>query len=174
MPSEGRLVRAGERWQLRFERRLAHPPEKVWRALTEAEHLTVWFPANIEGDRAAGAKLRFVFRNGEGPPSDGEMLVYDPPSALEFRWEDETLRFDLRPEGEGCVLTFVDTFDELGKASRDGAGWHVCLEVLEYHLAGQEPPRSNKVHWQDVHEVYVERFGPEASTIGPPEGIEWS
>ena len=53
----------------------------MWRALTEAEHLIVWFPADIEGDRAAGAKLRFVFRNGDGPPSDGEMLVYDPPSA---------------------------------------------------------------------------------------------
>ena len=134
MPSEGSLVRAGDRWQLRFERRLADPPEKVWPALTEAEHLSVWFPADIEGDRAAGAKLRFEFRNGEGPPSDGEMRTYDPPSTLEFRWEDENLRFDLRPEGEGCILTFVDTFDERGKASRDG--------------------------------------GPEASTIGPPAGME--
>ena len=69
---------------------------------------------------------------------------------------------------------FVDTFDELGKASRDSAGWHVCLDVLEHHLAGREAPRSNKVHWQDLHDPYVERFRPEESTIGPPEGIEWS
>jgi uncharacterized protein YndB with AHSA1/START domain len=174
MPSEGSLVPAGDRWQLRFERRLAHPPEKVWPALTEPGHLTVWFPADIEGERAAGAKVRFVFRNGEGPPSDGEILVYAPASTLELRWEDEILRFDLRPEGEGCVLTFVDTFAELGKASRDGAGWHVCLDLLEHHLAGQEPPRSNGAHWRDVHDIYVERFGPEASTIGPPAGMDLS
>lgn len=134
----------------------------------------MWFPADIEGERAAGAKLRFVFRNGEGPPSDGELLVYEPPSTLELRWEDEILRFDLRPEGEGCVLTFVDTLDELGKASPDGAGWHVCLDVLAHHLAGEEPPRSHTVQWQDVHEVYVARFGPEASTIGPREGMDLS
>ena len=171
MPDEGTLTQAGERWQLRFERRLAHPPEKVWRALTEPEHLAAWFPSEIHGDREAGAKLRFVFTNNEGPPTDGEMLVYDPPATLELRWDTEILRFDLRPEGEGCLLTFVDTFDELGKASRDSAGWHACLDVLEYHLAGQEPPRSNKVHWQDLHDMYVERFGPKASTIGPPEGM---
>src|SRR5215207_8345007 len=84
---EGTLRRAGERWQLRFIRTLPYPPEKVWRALTEPEHLAAWFPSDIEGDRGAGAKLRFVFRNGEGPPSDGEgvqpVATYDPGAT---RW----------------------------------------------------------------------------------------
>ena len=31
------------RWRLRFTRALAHPPEKVWRAITEPEHLASWF-----------------------------------------------------------------------------------------------------------------------------------
>jgi uncharacterized protein YndB with AHSA1/START domain len=167
---QGSLDRVGDRWQLRFVRKLAHPPEKVWRALTEPEHLAAWFPSDVHGERAAGAPLRFVFRNGEGPPSEGEMLVFDPPSTLEFRWEQEILRFDLRPDGDGCLLTFVDTFDELGKASRDGAGWHACLDVLEHHLAGEEPPWSPQEHWADVHAGYVARFGAEASTIGPPAG----
>ena len=36
---------------------------KVWRALTEAEHLAAWFPTTVEGDYAvAGAPLRFSFR----------------------------------------------------------------------------------------------------------------
>jgi hypothetical protein len=26
--------------------------------------------------------------------------------------------------------------------------------------------------WREVHDVYVERLGPEAATIGPPEGFE--
>ncbi|UMG93452.1 SRPBCC domain-containing protein [Nocardioides sp. TF02-7] len=45
----GVLLRDGDRVGLRFERRLAHPPEKVWRALTESEHLRHWFPADIVG-----------------------------------------------------------------------------------------------------------------------------
>jgi hypothetical protein len=35
----GTLTRQGDRCILRFARRLAHPREKVWRAVTEPEHL---------------------------------------------------------------------------------------------------------------------------------------
>jgi uncharacterized protein YndB with AHSA1/START domain len=167
----GTLEKQDGRWQLRFTRKLPHPREKVWRALTEPEHLAVWFPADIVGQREAGAPLQFEFRNNEGPPTDGEMIVFDPPSALEFRWGEETLRFDLEPESDGCVLTFVNTFDELGKAARDGAGWHSCLDVLEVHLSGREPDQATQETWKRVHADYVERFGPEAATIGPPEGM---
>jgi uncharacterized protein YndB with AHSA1/START domain len=166
---DGELEQRNGRWQLSFTRELRHPPEKVWRALTEPEHLAAWFPTDIEGERAAGATLRFVFRNGEGPTIDGEMLTYDPPSLLEFRWgNDETLRFELQPNGDGTLLTFVNTFDELGKAARDAAGWHVCLDALESDLDGEKPTWAPHERWQQVHQSYVERFGPEAATIGPP------
>ena len=164
----GQLERSSGRWQLRFTRNLPHRPEKVWRALTEAPHLAVWFPTGIEGERAAGAKLRFVFRGGEVPATDGEMITYDPPAALEFRWGDETLLFKLKPDGEGSILTFVVAFDELGKAARDGAGWHACLDFLSYRLDGEDPPWTSRERWEHVHESYMERFGPDASTIGPP------
>ena len=167
----GELHSRDGRYQLRFRRILRHPPERVWRALTEAEHLRAWFPADIEGERAAGARLRFVFRNDEGDPSDGEMLVYDPPRVLELRWDEELLRFELEPGDGGTVLTFVNTFDELGKAARDAAGWHACLDILGYELAGDEPPWSPEDRWEEVHGEYVERLGPEASTIGPPESL---
>src|SRR4051812_36701561 len=124
---EGELEQCGDRWQLRFTRRLAHTPERVWRALTESEHLAAWFPADIVGERAAGAALRFDFRNGEGPTTAGEMLAYEPPKLLELSWGGDVLRFELEPDGDGCVLPFIDTFDELGKAARDAAGWHSCL-----------------------------------------------
>jgi uncharacterized protein YndB with AHSA1/START domain len=175
---EGQLEQSDGRWRLRFTRTLPHPPEKVWRAITEPEHLGAWFPTDIEGERRTGAPLRFVFRNGEGPTVAGEMIAYDPPSVLEFRWgSDETLRFELQPDVEGSVLTFLNTFDELGKAARDAAGWHVCLDALAYHLDGpeahvdgEEAPGTPGERWQQVHTSYVERFGPDASTIGPPAG----
>jgi uncharacterized protein YndB with AHSA1/START domain len=164
------LEQADRRWQLRFSRKLPHPPEKVWRALIEPEHLATWFPTDIEGARAAGAPLRFIFRNGEGPTIDGQMLVYEPPSVLEFRWgDDETLRFEVQPDGDGSLLTFVNTFDKLGKAARDAAGWHVSLDALAHHLSGGQTRPSPDFGWQQVHEVYVERFGSEAATIGPPK-----
>jgi hypothetical protein len=137
------------RHQLRFVRRLPHAPEKVWRAITERSSLEQWFP--LEG----------------GEP---ETLVSEPPRLLELDFGGDILRFEIEPSEEGCVLTFTDTFGELGKAARDAAGWHVCIERLEAHLRGEEVQWETRERWSEVHPGYVEALGPEAATIGPPPG----
>jgi uncharacterized protein YndB with AHSA1/START domain len=169
----GELDRARGQISLRFTRRLAHPPAKVWRALTEEEHLAAWFPATIDGELAAGAKLSFGFRDVDIPPVEGQMLACDPPSLLEMAWGDnETLRFELAADGAGTLLQFTASFTELGKVARDAAGWHSCLDLLVCKVDGQAPPWRSRERWRQVHPVYVERFGPEAATIGPPAGVE--
>ena len=112
----------------------------MWRALTEDVHLAGWFPTTIEGHRVAGAPLRFSFRQSEGEPFDGEMLAFDPPSLMELRWGDDVLRFELAPDGAGSVLVLTVTLPEHGKAARDGAGWHVCLDQLEHVCDGTDLP----------------------------------
>jgi uncharacterized protein YndB with AHSA1/START domain len=172
MDADGTLEQAGDRWRLRFTRRLAHPPAKVWRAITEAEHLDAWFPSTVEGDRAPGAKLRFDFSADPNVPDamvlDGEVLEWQPPERFAFLWGEDELRFELAPDGDGTVLTFTDTFDEQGKAARDAAGWHTCLVLLGHHVDGDEPPAPSEELWAQVHPAYVEKFGPEAATVGPP------
>ena len=171
----GKLEPAGDRWQLRFTRDLPHPPEKVWRALTEPEHLAAWFPTTIDGERAAGAKLRFEFPVDEAPAIDGEMVVYDPPSVMELSWGGDTLRIELEPITSGTRLTFLDVFDDLGKAARDGAGWHASLDILAFELSGEPQPwtdeegRALEDRWRILNPLYVKAFGPEASTQGPPD-----
>jgi uncharacterized protein YndB with AHSA1/START domain len=163
----GKLEQVAGRWQLTFVRRLRHPREKVWQALTQAEQVKAWFPSTIEGGWAPGATLRFAFEGGF--KAEGRLLQFKPPSVMEFTWgQNETLRFVLEQDGEGCVLTFVNRFDELGKAARDAAGWHSCLDVLELSLDGVSPPWASKERWQKVHPLYVEALGPAATTIGPP------
>ena len=170
--AQGQLQRADGHLHLRFVRRLGHPPAKVWQALAQAEHLAAWFPTTIDGARVTGAALQFTFRHSEGPAFEGKLLRYEPPSLLEFRWGDETLRFELEPDAEGTRLIFVTTFDVLGKAARDAAGWHSCLDLLSCHLNNQSPPWTTAARWQHVHPGYVDRLGPEASTIGPPQPLE--
>jgi uncharacterized protein YndB with AHSA1/START domain len=165
----GVLSSEGDRWTLTFTRRLAHPPEKVWRAVTEPEHQAAWFPDAMVGERRAGAPLRFTPSYDPSDGFDGEMLVFDPPSVMELRWGTDHLRIEVRPDerGTGTVLTLTDTFAELGKAARDAAGWHECLERLACALDGREPPEAGRT-WRDVQPLYAERFGPDAATIGPP------
>ena len=167
----GTLSSAGDgRWQLRYVRVLPHSPERVWRALTEDDELAAWFPSTIEGERRAGAPLTFRFDSEGLAVQTGEMLAFDPPKLLELRWAGDELRFELTPVDGGTELVLVDTFDEHGKAARDAAGWHECLDRLPAVLAGDPPPFEWGARWREVHPTYVDTFGPEASTVGPPEG----
>lgn len=172
----GTLEAAGDRWTLRFTRTFPHPIELVWAAVTEPEHLAVWFPQRIEGERRAGAPLRFVTSGddeGDGTHQDafeGTMLAFDPPHVMAFSWGEDSMRIELEPDDSGGTrLTLTDTFAELGKAARDAAGWHECLVLLEADLTGAPLPEPGSI-WEAVHRVYVEHLGPAASSIGPPAG----
>jgi uncharacterized protein YndB with AHSA1/START domain len=159
----GTLEPTGDQWRLRFTRHLAHPPEKVWRALTEPEHREAWFPQKIVGEWRVGAPLKFVSEYGD---FEGRVLAYEPESIVEFLWGTDVIRLELTAEQGGTLLTLSDTFAERGKAARDAAGWHVCLDALEAELNGGG---GRQTEWQQVHPRYVESFGPEAATIGPPQ-----
>ena len=100
------------------------------------------------------------------------MLAYEPPSLMELSWGTDIVRVELRSTATGTELTLLDALDERGKAARDGAGWHVCLDRLEAHLDGEPGAREQVSDWHEVHPHYVESFGAEAATIGPPEGFE--
>jgi uncharacterized protein YndB with AHSA1/START domain len=165
---DGTLEQAGERWRLRFSRQLGHSPQKVWRAITEPAHLATWFPGRIVGEWRVGSKLEF---HGEFPTFHGEVLAVDDGSVLEFRWGPDTIRLEIVPRVDGCTLTLTDTFDELGKAARDAAGWHECLDHLRDDLEGTTPSAWGE-RWKVVHPAYVDEFGPEASSIGPPDPVQ--
>jgi uncharacterized protein YndB with AHSA1/START domain len=167
----GTLERDGDMAVLRYRRHLSHRRQKVWRAMTEAEHLAGWFPTTIDGSMASGCTLSFGFREIEMDPMTGEMLAFDPPSLMEMRWGDDILRFELAEDGEHTTLDLTVTFPEYGKAARDGAGWHVCLDRLDHVAGGTPDPWEEQERWRSVHPVYMQRLGPEASSVGPP--AEW-
>ena len=143
---------------LHFERRLRHPVEKVWRALTVADELRHWFPAAIEGERALGAPLRFVFDGDAAPPTEGEVTAFEPPKLFEFTWGGELLRWELRPDDAGCLLRFTHTFKDRAGAASLAAGWHGCLDALGALLAGT-PGEIMSPDWAARHEEYTAQFG---------------
>jgi uncharacterized protein YndB with AHSA1/START domain len=149
---------------LRFERWLAHPPAKVWRAITDPAEAAHWFPALIETELEVGARMRFTFP--EVAPvdgtSEGEILELDPPKVYAFRWKVDVLRFELVAEGAGTRLVFTQTISDDGwaaplTAGRSAAGWDVCLDALAAQLDDQpyEPPQ----RWLGPMEHYIEKFG---------------
>ena len=69
------------------------------------------------------------------------MIAYEPGRLLEFSWGPDRIRLEIVPHDAGCTLILTDTIEELGKAARDGAGWHTCLDMLERDLEGGAPGR---------------------------------
>jgi uncharacterized protein YndB with AHSA1/START domain len=148
---------------VRLERHLPDPPAVVWQALTDRDQLRSWFPSDVEvsgGRWAVGAALTFRF-----PPDvidmtlTGEVLEVDEPNVLEFTWGEETLRFELAPEGDGTRLVLIDELPA-GAAARNAAGWDVCLD----RLLGVEVEDDA---WRPRFKAYVAAFEP---TLGPQEG----
>lgn len=166
--TSGRLHRTGDHWQIVFTRHLRHAPDRVWRAITEPDHVRAWFPNEIHGERRPGARLRFTFPDEEKPAFDGEMLAWDPPRTLAFRWGADELRFELEPDGDATILTLTDTIEEQGRAARDAAGWHESLDLLAAELDEVEPDFGRGERRGQVHRLYVDEFGPFAAAIGPP------
>ncbi|MCP2259859.1 putative conserved protein YndB, AHSA1/START domain [Streptoalloteichus tenebrarius] len=161
---------------LRLERRLRHSPARVWRAVTEPAELAHWFPALVEAELRPGAPMRFTFpgqaagEDGDGGWT-GEVLEVDPPRVFMFRWNQDVLRFELTPDGDGCLLVLTQTLGggwvgRLG-AGRTAAGWDTCLDALAASLAGDTPPPPGD--WLPRMERYIDEFGLGEGSVHPTE-----
>jgi uncharacterized protein YndB with AHSA1/START domain len=158
-----------DRPALRFERRIAHPVEAVWSAITEQSELPRWFPTTVSGEMRERGHLTFTFDASDLPSMEGDVTEFDPPSSLGFWWGEDHLRFELRPAGGGgqTDLRFTVLLGSEGKAARDGAGWHVCLDRLEAALdrAGSEATDGVKGAWRQHYDEYERRGFPATAPI---------
>lgn len=149
---------------LRMERRLGHPPEKVWRALTEPGQLRRWFPAEVRLDPRVGGEIRFGpepegTADEQGRADDTSVITeFDPPRLLAFGWGDELLRFEVSPDGPGgSILVLEHAFDIRSAGASYASGWQTCLGALDRLLAGRSADPEERPS-AELHERYIRAF----------------
>ncbi len=112
-------------------RDLSHPPAKVWKALTDPEHLREWAP--FDSDRNLGtvgtAKLSTV---GAPTPhvSETQVKPADAPKMLEFSWGDTTSAENWsrwQAAALGSRFGTTSTVDSYPWALRAGTSASMCL-----------------------------------------------
>jgi uncharacterized protein YndB with AHSA1/START domain len=178
MPAEHAvLLERDGRFVLRFERLLAHSPERVWRALTERSELDAWHPTPFELDPRPGGAVEYLSSPGVPEMPPGHVLEIDEPSLLEMTWgppPQDRLRWTLEARDAHCLLTLEHSFADRFKAARDGAGWHICLVGLQALVDGAEVPDRGSPErlpggWSELNADYQQRFGiaPEQATPVP-------
>jgi uncharacterized protein YndB with AHSA1/START domain len=116
---------------VRCERRLDHSAERVWRAITDPEELRRWSPAVPRWRLEPGEE--FTSEDVEGT---GRIVEVDPPRLLAYEWGDDSFRFELEPDGDGCRLVFTHVFDDRARGAQTAAGWELYFTRFDVHLAG--------------------------------------
>jgi uncharacterized protein YndB with AHSA1/START domain len=134
---------------------IAAPVDRVWKLVTEAEHLGRWF-----GDAGAEVELRpggaMELRWAQHGTSRGRVEAVEPPRLFAFRWapfkdpsgvdltdgNSTRVEFTLSEEGEGTRLRVVEsgfeslaTSEEQRRKNLEGntEGWRLELgELQEY------------------------------------------
>jgi uncharacterized protein YndB with AHSA1/START domain len=127
------------------EREIPHPPEKLWRALTQPHLIEEWLMKN---DFKPAVGHRFNLRGDWGGVLDCEVLVVDPNNMLSYTWnfthEDaaydlkSVVTFTLTPTSTGTLLRMEQVgFRPDQKQAHGGArvGWQGFLANLEQVLA---------------------------------------
>lgn len=147
--------------EIRLERTLPGPIDRIWAYLTEPGKRAKWFAGGPIELRAGGrAELHFDHQSltpdNETPPakhaacaspfkSYGRVTQCAPPRLLSYSWGEESgaqseVTFELTPQGSNVLLVLTHRrLKNLEAEVGVSAGWHMHAGILEATLAGRRP-----------------------------------
>jgi uncharacterized protein YndB with AHSA1/START domain len=129
-----------------IEKEMPHPPEKIWRALTQGALIKEWL---MENDFQPVVGHRFNFRttpygNWNGV-IDSEVLIIEPNKTLSYRWDslgvETTVVWTLVATEGGTLLRMEQSgFGPEQETNYKGAkyGWQKFIGNMERVVAGLE------------------------------------
>lgn len=150
--SKGTITIEGEYTTLRYERRLSHPIEVVWKAITDLNELSGWMNTKAVINGRNGGTIDFV-NTVSGFHTTGRILIWDPQNVFEHEWHiapnpslphgepDSTIRWEIKWDGDlDTLLTLTHSRLTKTTSSNFAPGWHAYLDRLEASLNNEVPP----------------------------------
>lgn len=129
---------AAETLSVVVERDMPHPPEKVWRALTQPHLIDEWL---MKTDFKPTVDHRFTLR-AEWGTVDCQVTAIEPNKSLSYRWDglglETVVTWTLTPTSSGTHLRMEQTgFRPNQQQAYQGAkfGWPKFFANLEQVLA---------------------------------------
>ena len=124
------------------ERELSHPPEKIWRALTQQHLIEEWL---MQNDFKPSVGHRFNLRRNPQPDVnivvDCEVLVVEPNKTLSYSWDamglESVVTWTLTPTPNGTHLRMEQSgfrADQKQAYGGANAGWRQIFAKLEQIL----------------------------------------
>jgi uncharacterized protein YndB with AHSA1/START domain len=129
---------------------LRHPPNVVWRAITDPDEVRKWFLTELDLEARPGGRIETTTGNFR-VHSTGRVLAWDPPRVYEYEWnvtpspslpegEITVVRWELSPADGGTLLTVTHRGLTRRTAGVFGEGMEAFLDRLEAQLDGRPLP----------------------------------
>lgn len=138
----GSVTRAADgTYSVHYERRLNHPIDRVWQALTDYDQLKKWFGL-IRFPETPGTGFILDYPHGN-VTFEAVLKTRKPMELLEYDWFDEddgkssVVRWQLREEGPGQTLITIEQTGIRKELRSWGPGWHLHLDMLTEVLDGK-------------------------------------
>ena len=170
---DGKITTLSDSYELRFERVIAQPVDKIWVALVTPERVADWLAA-CEIEPWPGGRYALRFREPIYS-MEGVIRAFEPPNLLEYTWPEpehripSIVRFLLVPHGAGCFLRLTQTWPReplrSGLTAREReeicsilSGWHMHLDRLPASIDGVANPIDH-AREAALAKEYSERLG---------------
>jgi uncharacterized protein YndB with AHSA1/START domain len=137
----GKVTHEGGSAALTFERRLRHPIEDVWDAITGADHLQRWYMTRALIDGRKDGRVE-MWSGAAQVHVTGRILAWDPPRVFEHernveprqgmpQGEQSVIRWELTPEQGGTILRLTHTRLDPRLAVQIAPATHALMDRLE-------------------------------------------
>jgi uncharacterized protein YndB with AHSA1/START domain len=141
--------------QIEREILIQAPPDRVWAALTEAEHLAQWFGDSAQIDLRPGGAITFGWSQYQDAVHHATVVRVDPPRFFSYRWarsagepvtprHSTLVEFTLTPDGpdrtrlrvveSGFAHLDATDFERATAVEENTRGWHDELDELTLYL----------------------------------------
>lgn len=170
-------------WEIAFERRLRHSPERVWRALTTPEGLACWL-AEADIELEAGGRMELHFRQPDNDfmpdtpekrRQSNQVLRVEPIARFDHTFggnPDSVVSWTLTPDGDGTHLALRHRVPQTWTDARKNvlAGWQHHMEGLNDATQGVRHPWDWD-RWFALRDAYAARL--EDTGEGRPYSNDW-
>jgi uncharacterized protein YndB with AHSA1/START domain len=128
------MTKTAETRTVVVEREVAHPPEKIWRALTQSPLIEEWLMKN-DFEPVVGHRFKF---SADWGSVDGEVQAVEPNKTLSYTWGafglESVVTWTLTPTSTGTHLRMEQSgFGPGQDQAYNGAkgGWQRFFGALE-------------------------------------------
>ena len=164
-----------------WTRRLDAPVDKVWELVSTKEGLDKWFlTRSVEIDLRPGGLFKHHWTNTVRDFKTNEFIDFAgvPDDEAE---PNNLMRFQLLPDGDGTVFSFLDSFNGADKPLSlpwTMSGWHGGINSLETAITGKEIKHDfglgGEFYWRYLRNFH--KLADMTSKLNAPDGAtadEW-